>query len=109
MTAVLKRLGKAAPAATTETDLYTVPANTETVLSSIFVANRGTVTTSFTIAIADDAGATVDADVHYSEVQIPPNETFVATVGITLSAGMVVRVEAGNEFLSFSVYGEENS
>ena len=36
----LKVLGQIAPAATTETDLYTVPAATQTTVSSIVIANR---------------------------------------------------------------------
>lgn len=104
----IKILGQAAPGATTETTLYTVPANTTTVISSIVICNRNTTTlTTFRISVAQGGGATANKDYLYYDVLIPGADTFIATVGITLAAADVVRVYAGNANLSFNAFGEE--
>jgi len=46
-----KVLGQVAPAATTDTTLYTVPAATEAVISTIVVANRSATARTYDIAI----------------------------------------------------------
>lgn len=100
---------QAAPNATTETDLYTVPALTTCVISSIVVCNRGATATTFRISHSVGGGATANKDYLYYSVIIPPNDTFIATVGPTLNAADKIRVYAGNASLSFTAYGEETS
>lgn len=104
-----KVLGQSAPSATTNTDLYTVPAATDTVVSTITVANRGATPTTFRIAIRP-AGAAI-ANQHYTHYDIPlnGNDTYAATFGITLAATDVITVYAGNTSLSFSAFGQENT
>jgi len=103
----IKVLGQSAPAATTETDLYTVPASTATVVSSVVVCNRDSAVDTFRLSIAVGGGATATKDYLYYDVLIPPNDTFIATVGLTLAAADVLRGYAGSANLSFSVFGEE--
>lgn len=102
-----KVLGQSAPSATTNTDIYTVPASTSVVSSSIVVANRGTTATTFRIAIRP-AGATL-ANQHYIayDTTIAANDTVTFSIGVTLAATAVVTVYAGNANLSFSVFGTE--
>ena len=107
MAIAYKVLGQVAPSATTEDDLYTVPALTEAVGSSIIICNRGGSATTFRVSISLLGGATTNADYLYYDVAIPANDTFIATIGVTLSAGNVVRVYAGNGNLTFSLYGSE--
>ena len=107
MATAYKVLGQSAPSATTETDLYTVPALTQAVCSSIIVCNRGGSSTTFRVSVAAGGGATANADYIYYDVVIPANDTFIATIGLTLEAADVVRVYAGNGNLSFSLYGSE--
>lgn len=108
MATTLKTLGQSAPGATTATDLYTVPSATNTVCSSIVVCNRSTATT-FRISVAVGGGATANKDYLYYDVPIAANDTFIATIGIALSATDVVRVYAGSANLSFNLFGQENS
>jgi hypothetical protein len=54
-----KILGQAAPAATTDTDLYTVPSATQAVVSSIVVSNRSNSQATYRIALRP-AGATIE-------------------------------------------------
>jgi hypothetical protein len=100
-------LGQAAPAATTETDLYTVPALTSCVNSSYVVCNRGSTATTWRISASVGGAATSNKDYIDYDYQIPANESFKATTGITLGPGDVVRVYAGNANLSFSFFGGE--
>jgi hypothetical protein len=103
-----KVLGQSNPSATTLTDAYTVPASTETVVSSIVVANRSTAT-SFRISVAP-AGA-VDSNEHYIayDVAIAANEVKSFTLGVTLEATDVVRVYATLATLSFNIFGVEKT
>ena len=109
MAVAYKNLGQAAPGATTETDLYTVPGATAAVTSSVVVCNRGVVSTTFRVSASVGGGATATKDYLYYDVSIPAGDTFIATVGITLAATDKVRVYAGNANLSFSLWGSENT
>lgn len=105
-----KILGQAAPAATTETDLYTSPASTQTVISSISVANRSsTAAASFRISTSVAGAATTNKDFLAYDVNIAPNGIVVLTVGLTLAATDKVRVYASTANLSFNLYGSEVS
>jgi len=112
MANTLKTLGQVAPAAATPADIYTVPASTTTSVSSISVCNRSATDTSFRISIRP-AGA-VQADEHYLyyDVAIPGNDTFIATVGISLEntgTGDIITVYSTLATCSFSVWGQEHS
>jgi hypothetical protein len=100
-------LGQSAPAATTETDIYTVPALTSAVASSVIVCNRSATPDSFRISVAVGGGATANQDYIYYDLAIGSNDTFIATIGITLATTDVVRVYSTNGTCSFSLYGSE--
>ena len=89
-------------------DLYTVPAATSTVISSIVIANRSAVTRTFTLKVAP-AGVADAAQHHlYAAVQLTKNNTFVATLGMTLAATDKLRVLAdAASALSVTVFGTE--
>ena len=104
-----KVLGQEAPAATTDTTLYTVPSATETVISTIFVCNRGAADATYRIAVRPD-GATL-ADEHYIAFDAPvaAKETIAITTGITIDAADVVTIRASTADLSFNAFGSEVS
>jgi len=109
MGVVIKTLGQSAPSATTVTTLYTVPANTSAIGSSIVVCNRSAVATSFRIAIRPSGASISDEHYIYYDVAIGGNDTFIATIGMTLATKDVVSVYATLATLSFQLYGQENS
>lgn len=109
MPTTLKVLGQSAPNATTETTLYTVPASTTAVASSLVVCNRGAVGDTFRVSINVAGIATATKAYLYYDLPIGANDTFTATLGITLAATDVVRVYAGTASLSFNLFGQENS
>lgn len=106
MAITYKVLAQSAPAATTNTDVYTVPASTSAILSTLTICNRGA-SSSFRIAVRP-AGATL-ANQHYIvyDNYVNQYDTVFLTLGITLAATDVVTVYAGNANLSFSLFGSE--
>jgi hypothetical protein len=108
-TTIYKVLGQSAPAATTNTDVYTSPAATQTVVSTITVANRAASSASFRIAIRP-AGASI-VNQHYIayDVTIAASDSTNLTLGVTLAATDVVTVYASNTNLSFSLFGSQIS
>jgi hypothetical protein len=102
-----KILGQSSPAATTETTLYTVPSSTSTVCSSISICNRGTTQTTFRVSISQGGGITANKDYIYYDVTLAGNDTFIATIGVTLATTDVIRVYSGNTSLSFQLFGTE--
>jgi hypothetical protein len=107
MATVYKVLGQSSPTATTETALYTVPAATSAVASSVIVCNRSAVLSTFRISIAIGGAATTNKDYIYYDLPIGANDTFIATIGVTLAATDEVRVYSSNTNLSFSLYGSQ--
>jgi hypothetical protein len=102
-----KVLGQLAPAATTLSTLYTVPAATSAVCSTLVIANTGTSATTARVAIRP-AGESL-AVKHYIlyDVLIPANDSTFLTLGISLATTDVVSVYANLATLSFSLFGTE--
>lgn len=104
-----KVLGQLDPAAGILTTLYTVPASTNTVVSTITVANRSPTATVFRIAVSPAGAGISDEHYLYFDVPIPGNETFTTTIGISLEATDVIRVRATLATLSFNAFGIERT
>jgi hypothetical protein len=107
MATVYKVLGQSAPGATTDTTLYTVPADTSAVISTIVVANRVASSASYRIAIRPN-GATL-ANEHYLayDVAVGAGDSTTLTLGLTLGAADVLTVRASTADLSFNAFGSE--
>lgn len=107
MPSVYKVLGQVSPSATTATTLYTTPAATGTVASTLVICNRDTTPGTFRVAVRP-AGAAL-ANQHYIcyDITIPANETIRLTIGITLAATDVVTVYSSTANMSFSLFGTE--
>jgi hypothetical protein len=101
-------LGQVAPAAASATVLYTVPAGKDAVISTIVVANRTATGTAFRIAVLPSGAATIEPQ-HYIayDVSLGGADSTTLTLGITLSAGQGVRVQAISADVSFTAFGTE--
>lgn len=108
MATVYKVLGQSAPSATTNTDLYTVPAATSAVCSTLAVCNRG-VSTTFRVAIRPGGAAITNSQYVVYDNFVNQYDTVFLTLGVTLAATDVVTVYAGAANLSFSLFGSEIS
>lgn len=104
-----KVLGQSAPAALTETPLYTVPALTSTLCSTIVICNRSALPVTFRVSIAVAGAATTTKDYIYYDLTLAGYDTFAATFGVTLSTTDVVRIYASTNQLSFSLFGVEET
>jgi len=104
-----KVLGQNDLPATTNTDVYTVPASTETIVSTIIVANRTGSAESYRIAIRPDGEAIADKHYLAYDVPIPANDSTTITLGITLDAGDIITCYASAVDLSVNVFGTEIS
>ena len=107
MPTTYKVLGQSAPSATTDTTLYTVPANTSTVASSISICNRSSTGGTFRLAIRP-AGESI-ANKHYIsyDTAVPGNDSIHLTMGMTMGNTDVVTVYANNSNFSFTLFGTE--
>ena len=108
MATIYKVLGQEEPASTSAT-LYTVPASTDTVVSTINACNTGTTSATISIAIRV-AGATL-ADKQYLVKDLPlaSKSSFTYTAGITLDATDVITVVSSTNDVAFSAFGSEIS
>lgn len=106
MPSAYKVLGQSIPAAVTNTDVYTVPASTSAVVSTLSICNQG-VSTTVRVAVRP-AGAAI-ADQHYVifDAVVSAKDTLFLTLGITLATTDVVTVYAGTANVSFNLYGSE--
>jgi hypothetical protein len=102
-----KILGQSNPNANTDTNLYLVPASTQSVCSSLNVCNTASVDATFRIA-AVPSGESLSKE-HYLayDSSVSGNDTLSLILGVTLGAGDVVKVYSSSNDLSFSVFGSE--
>jgi glucose-6-phosphate dehydrogenase assembly protein OpcA len=107
MPAAYKVLGQSNPAATTLTTLYTVPASTSTVVSTIVIANLSTSAATFRVAIRP-AGASI-ANQHYLayDAAVAANDSVFLTLGVSLATTDVVSVYASSANVAFAAFGSE--
>ena len=100
-----KVLGQANPAASTLTTLYTVPASTNAIISTITVCNQAASTATYSIAVRP-FGATIDPK-HYINYNaaIPASDSIGVTMGLTLAQTDVISVSSSNSSTSFNVFG----
>jgi len=107
MATVYKVLAQSNPSATTATTLYTVPASTSTVISTITVCNQAASAGTYRIAVRP-AGASLTASQYVAyDIAIAANDTTALTLGITLATTDVVTVYASAATMSFSAFGSE--
>lgn len=101
-----KVLGQSNPSATTLTTLYTVPAATSTVVSTLTICNLSS--SAYVRVAVRPAGAAI-SNAHYIvyDQYIVSNDTITLTLGISLATTDVVSVYASTANVSFGLYGTE--
>jgi len=109
MAEYLKILGQQAPSSGVSTDLYTVPSNYQTVISKVYVCNRGATQASFRISIAANGAALANNQYIYYDTPLTSGDTFVVQGGITIDSTDKVRVYSSTSDLTFIAFGSEMS
>jgi len=110
MPTTYKILGQAEPSDTNNVDLYTVPASTETIVSTIVIANTSANEQVFRIFVRDGGAAAARGNAIAYDTAINGNTQVAFTLGLTLSATDIisVRSNAGNS-ITFQAFGSELS
>jgi hypothetical protein len=103
-----KVLGQVSPAATTPTDLYTVPSNKSVTTSTIVVCNTNGVPSAYRVAVRASGEALNTKQYIAYGVILPANSSDYLTLGITLTATDVITVYSVETGLAFSVFGDES-
>jgi hypothetical protein len=109
MATTYKTLGQAAPAATTSTDLYTVPASTSAIVSTVVITNRSTSPATFRLSQSLAGAALATKDYLVFDTAIPANGFITLTLGITMATTDKLRVYASSADLTFNAFGTEIS
>jgi hypothetical protein len=109
MATIYKVLGQINPTANTATTVYTVPASTNTVISTVTVCNQAVTAASFSLAVRP-AGEALAAKHYVSfNTSIPANDSIGLTLGITMAATDVLTANANTSTISFNAFGTEIS
>lgn len=104
---VYKILAQVTPAATTSTDLYTVPASTSAVVSTIVICNTNASVQTYRLSAAIAGAALANAQYLIFDQVVAANQTITLTLGITLAATDKLRCYASATLVIFNVFGAE--
>ena len=107
MAIAYKVLGQSNPSAATATTLYTVPSATQTVVSTVTVANRAATAGTYRIAVRVAGAALANSQYIAYDVSLPANASDTLTLGLTLGATDVITVYASSADFTFSAFGSE--
>ena len=104
-----KTLGQLDLTSSTLTTLYTCPASTETVFSTVIIANRAAAADTFRLALRTDGDAISDKHYLAYDVPVAANDSTTLTLGITMAATDVLSVAAAGTAseLSINAFGAE--
>ena len=106
MADAFKILGQAAPAAANLTTTYTVPSNSQAVVSCIIVANRSSTPTSFRVSLASNGAADANSQYIAYDTPIGANQIIELKCG-GLASNDVIRTYNTLATVSFNVLGME--
>lgn len=109
MAETLSVLGQVVPTAQLLTDLYAVGGGKQATVSSLTVCNQSSYPGTFRVSVAVAGAADDPKQYIYYERPLEPNDTFIATIGMTLAATDKVRVFSSNSAMSFNLFGVEVS
>ena len=108
MATTYKILGQLDSAATTMETLYTVPASTSTVISSINICNRATSSRTVRIAVRQSGGVLANNQYIAYDLAIAANDSIALSLGVTLATTDVVSVYASAvSSISWVLFGSE--
>jgi glucose-6-phosphate dehydrogenase assembly protein OpcA len=109
MASSYKTLGQVDITSSSLTTLYTVPASTETVVSTIVIANRASAADTFRLALRTEGDPISDKHYLAYDVPVAANDSTTLTLGITMEATDILSVAAAGTAseLSFNAFGAE--
>lgn len=110
MATTYKILGQSQPTNTNNATLYTVPASTQAIVSTLTACNASITDTTFRIFVVPSGGSATTANALFYDGELVANSTISFTLGITLNTGdsLVVRASTGTS-VTFQAFGSELS
>jgi hypothetical protein len=110
MASVYKILGQSSPSTTAVATLYTVPASTQAVVSTITANNLTGAETDIDIYIVPAFGTASAGNSIVYQAPLAANTTQGFTFGITLGAADTIQVKTGTaNNITFQAFGQEIS
>jgi hypothetical protein len=107
MAITYKVLGQINPTANTQTTLYTVPAATSTIVSTVAICNLSATATTFSLAVQPAGAAIANKNYLNFNTPLPANDTITLTIGMTLATTDVISANAASSLVSFNAFGSE--
>ena len=105
---VYKILGQLDAGAATMQTLYTVPASTATVASSLTICNRTSASKAVRIVVQQAGAALANKQYIAYDLPIAANDSVALSIGMTLAATDVVSVYSSSaNSVSFGLFGSE--
>lgn len=110
MPSAYKILGQSKPANTSVATLYTVPAGTETVVSTLTATTITSTSSVIDIYVVPAAGSASDANAVVFGVSLAGSSVQAFSLGLTLGAGASLQVKTGTgNLVTFQAFGQEVS
>lgn len=103
----LKILGQLVPSINILSPLYVVPSSASASVSSLIICNQNTIQILFRISVALGGAADDPKQYLYFDVPLDGNDTFIATIGLSLASNDVVRIQSDTDNVSFNISGVE--
>jgi hypothetical protein len=105
-----KVLGQVHPGTTAETNVYTVPAATQAIVSTMSITNLSASASSARVWVRIAGAATAPLNNILYDVPIAANSIAAFTLGLTLGATDIVTVRTSvGSVLTFQLFGSEIS
>ena len=110
MPTVYKVLGQSAPANTSNANLYTVPASTSAIVSTLVIANTTATAATADVFVRIGGAAAATSNAILYDASIPANSTATFTLGMTLATTDIITIQTGTaNALTFTAFGSEIS
>lgn len=110
MPVAYKILGQSAPTGTSNADLYTVGASTQTVVSTITITNTTTTAATARIFVRNNGAAAAASNAIVYDASIPGAATIAYTLGICIDSTDILTVRTGTaNALTFMAFGSETT
>lgn len=110
MATTRKVLGQAASGAGTDSTLYTVPASTDAVVSSLVLCETNGAAATVKISVRGAGGTTTTAATAIVwNLPIAANQTITLTLGITIQAAGTIVIQSSTANVTITAFGQENT
>ena len=108
MATTYKRSGvQGTSSVSTYATLYTVPASTQAVISTIAVVNTSASAQTYRIGFDDTAGTPGASEWLAYGTSVPANDAVYLSIGISIQTGQFIRVSSSSDTVTFQAFVSE--